>query len=231
MILLDAQATPLARPPSSRGEGHGASVAAPPRLVLPPHAPGLRIGLLGGSFDPPHAAHRAASLFALNRLGLDRVWWLVTPGNPLKDVNRLPPQPDRIAAARRVARHPRIDVTGLESVIRTRYTVDTIAWLTGRFPLVHFVWIMGADNLRQFHRWEDWRGIAALVPFAVIDRGGVGPSALAATAALALSRYRIPETKARRLADCPPPAWTYLHGLKSPLSSTALRAHAATERG
>ena len=231
MILLDAQAPPLARPPPSTGEGNGAIVATPPRLVLPPHAPGLRIGLLGGTFDPPHAAHRAVSLFAMNRLGLDRVWWLVTPGNPLKDVGRLPPLTDRIAAARSVARHPRINVTGLESVIRTRYTVDTIAWLTRRFPLVHFVWIMGADNLRQFHRWEDWRGIAALVPFAVIDRGGVGPSALAATAALALARNRIPETMARRLARRAPPAWTYLHGLKSPLSSTALRARAETDRG
>ena len=201
-----------------------------PASSFPRTRPGLRIGLLGGSFNPPHAAHRAMSLFAMKRLGLDRVWWLVTPGNPLKD-NRLPPLADRIAAARRVARHPRIDVTGLESVIRTRYTVDTIAWLTRRFPLVRFVWIMGADNLRQFHRWENWRRISALVPFAVVDRGGIGPSALAAPAALALARSRIPETMARRLAGRAPPAWTYLHGLKSPLSSTALRARAETDRG
>ena len=155
----------------------------PPRLILPPHAPGLRIGLLGGSFNPPHAAHRAISLFALKRLGLDRVWWLVTPGNPLKDVNALSPLPARIAAAQRIAHHPRIDVTGLEAVIHTRYTIDTLDWLTRRFPLVHFVWIMGADNLRQFHRWENWRGIAARIPIAVIDRGGVGPAALAGPAA------------------------------------------------
>jgi len=203
----------------------------PPRLILPPHAPGLRIGLLGGSFNPPHAAHRAISLFALKRLGLDRVWWLVTPGNPLKDVNALSPLPARIAAAQRIAHHPRIDVTGLEAVIHTRYTIDTLDWLTRRFPLVHFVWIMGADNLRQFHRWENWRGIAARIPIAVIDRGGVGPAALAGPAAQALARNRVPENMARLVPLLPAPAWTYLHGLKSTLSSTALRARGGTEDG
>jgi nicotinate-nucleotide adenylyltransferase len=197
-----------------------------PRLVLPPHAPGLRIGLLGGSFNPPHAAHRAISLFAMKRLGLDRVWWLVTPGNPLKDVRALPSLDQRIADARKVARHPRIDVSGLEAVIGTRYTVDTIAWLVRRFPQVRFVWIMGADNLRQFHRWENWRGIAARVPLAVVDRGGIGPAALAAPAAHALAGRRIPEGNARRLSGSAPPAWTYLHGLKSPISSSGLRAGA-----
>jgi nicotinate-nucleotide adenylyltransferase len=221
-------------PPSpTRGEGNGASrpvTGPPPRLVLPPHAAGLRIGLLGGSFNPPHAAHRAISLFAMKRLGLDRVWWLVTPGNPLKDTGELHPLPDRIAAARRMAHHPRIDVSGLEAVIRTRYTIDTLAWLTRRLPLVRFVWIMGADNLRQFHRWENWRGIAALMPIAVVDRGGVGPASLAGTAAQALSRCRIPENMAPLLPLLRPPAWTYLHGMKSPLSSTALRKQAGTER-
>jgi nicotinate-nucleotide adenylyltransferase len=190
----------------------------------------MRIGLLGGSFNPPHAAHRAISLAALKRLGLDRVWWLVTPGNPLKDVRELPPLAERIAAARAVTRHPRIDVSGLESVVGTRYTIDTIAWLTRRFPKVRFVWMMGADNLRQFHRWEDWRRIAALIPIAVFDRGGIGPAALAAPAARALARSRIPETKARLLPGRNPPAWTYLHGLKSPLSSTALRRRQGTQK-
>lgn len=200
-----------------------------PRLILPTHAPGLRIGLLGGSFNPPHAAHRAISLFAMKRLGLDRVWWLVTPGNPLKDVKALPPLPDRIAAAQRVAHHPRIDVTGLEAVIHTRYTIDTLDWLTRRLPLVRFVWIMGADNLRQFHRWENWRGIAARIPIAVIDRGGVGPAALAGPAAQALARSRVPENMARLVPLLMAPAWTYLHGLKSTLSSTALRAQGGIE--
>ncbi len=167
----------------------------------------------------------------MRRLGLDRVWWLVTPGNPLKDVKGLPALAERIAAARALAHHPRIDVSGLEAVIDTRYTIDTVTWLVRRFPRVHFVWIMGADNLKQFHRWEDWRDIAARVPLAVVDRGGIGLAAVAATAAQALARSRIPESKARRLAGLAPPAWTYLHGLKSPLSSTGLRAKAGVAGG
>jgi nicotinate-nucleotide adenylyltransferase len=160
----------------------------------------------------------------MKRLGLDRVWWLVTPGNPLKDTRRLAPLAERIAAARALANHPRIHVTGLEADIGTRYTHDTIAYLRARCPGVHFVWIMGADNLRGFHRWQRWRDIARLVPIAVVDR--LGPSLYAAqgVAGQALSRARIAESAARRLASCRPPAWVFLHGLKSPLSSTALRA-------
>jgi nicotinate-nucleotide adenylyltransferase len=194
-----------------------------PRLVLPPHAPGMRIGLLGGSFNPPHAAHRALSLLAMKKLGLDRVWWLVTPGNPLKDTRQLPPLAQRIAAARALARHPRIDVTGLEAAIRTRYTYDTIAYLVGRCPDTRFVWLMGADNLAQFQRWQNWRGIADLVPIAVIDRAPMSLRALASRAALAMAPARVPERRARSLPGLAPPAWTYLHGLKSPLSSTILR--------
>jgi nicotinate-nucleotide adenylyltransferase len=199
---------------------------APPvssRLVLPPHAPGLRIGLFGGSFNPPHAAHRAASLYALKRLGLDRIWWLVTPGNPLKDTTALPPLEDRLAAALAVSKHPRIDVTGLEAVIKTRYTYDTVAYLTARCPNVRFVWVMGADNLKQFHHWQRWQGIAALVPIAVIDREPAGLRAAASPAAQALAPARLPETLANTLPERTLPAWVYLHGLKSPISSTALR--------
>lgn len=193
-------------------------------ICLPRHAAGLKIGLLGGSFNPPHDAHRAISLLALSRLGLDRLWWLVTPGNPLKDPCSLKPLAARLAAARAMAAHPRIEVTGLEAVIRTRYTYDTIGWLTRRCPAVRFVWIMGADNLASFHRWQNWRGIAALVPIAVVDRYGASLAATAGTAARALARARIPEAAARRLPGLDPPAWVYLHGIKSPLSSTALRA-------
>jgi nicotinate-nucleotide adenylyltransferase len=191
--------------------------------VLPPHARGMRIGLFGGTFDPPHAAHRAAALLAMKRLGLDRVWWLVTPGNPLKDTGKLPPLEQRLAAARDAAHHPRIAVTGFETVINARYTVETLGFLRARCPAVRFVWIMGSDGLKNFHRWRQWRRIASLVPIAVVDRSGADFGATAAPAALALARYRVPERDASRLPGRRPPAWVYLHGLKSPLSSTALR--------
>jgi nicotinate-nucleotide adenylyltransferase len=152
------------------------------------------------------------------------VWWLVTPGNPLKDTRGLAPLEKRVAAAETLTHHPRIDVTAIEAVIKTRYTYDTLRWLIARCPGVHFVWIMGADNLRSFHRWQNWRGIASLVPIVVVDRLGPSLYATASPAAHALSRFRIPETVAESLPLRRPPAWTFLHGLKSPLSSTALRA-------
>lgn len=192
--------------------------------VLPPHAPGLRIGLFGGTFDPPHQAHLAAALLALKRLKLDRVWWLVTPGNPLKNTRGLAPLAERIAAARALTNHPRIDVTGLEAAIKTRYTYDTVSWLRTRCPGVRFVWIMGADNLRHFHRWQKWRAIANLVPMVVIDRLGPSLYAGASPAGQAMRAARIPENEVSTLPDRRAPAWTFLHGLKSPLSSTALRA-------
>jgi len=184
----------------------------------------MRIGLFGGTFDPPHLAHLGASLLALKRLKLDRVWWLVTPGNPLKNTRGLAPLANRIAAARALTHHPRIDVTGLESVINTKFTYDTISWLRARCPRVRFVWIMGADNLRSFHRWQKWRGIAKLVPIVVVDRLGPSLYASASPAGQAFNHARIPEHDAATLPDRHAPAWTFLHGLKSPLSSTALRA-------
>jgi nicotinate-nucleotide adenylyltransferase len=200
------------------------------RPVLPPHARGMRIGLFGGTFDPPHAAHRAACLLAMRRIGLDRVWWLVTPGNPLKDTSGLAPLSERMAAARELARHARIDVTDLEAHLGTTYTFATINYLVRRCPGVRFVWIMGADNLRSFHRWQRWRCIARLVPIAVIDRLGPSLYSVASVAGQALAKARLPETAARTLPKRTPPAWIYLHGLKSPLSSTALRAARALRR-
>ena len=200
------------------------------RIVLPPNAPGMRIGLFGGTFDPAHAAHRAACLLALHRLSLDRVWWLVTPGNPLKDTKGLAPLAERLAAARALAHHPRIDVTDIEAALGTPYTYETVSYLRRRCPGVHFVWIMGADNLRSFHRWQRWRGIAQLVPIAIVDRLGPSLYATGSAAAQSLARYRLPEAAATKLADHKPPAWIYLHGLKSPLSSTALRAARALKR-
>jgi len=184
----------------------------------------MRIGLFGGTFDPPHAAHLGATLLAMKRLKLDRMWWLVTPGNPLKNTRGLAPLEQRIAAARSLTKHPRIDITGFEAVINARYTYDTLTYLLRRCPGVRFVWVMGADNLRSFYRWQNWRGIAALLPIAVVDRMGTTLYATAGRAGQALARFRLPEDEAASLADHEPPVWVYLHGLKSPLSSTALRA-------
>jgi nicotinate-nucleotide adenylyltransferase len=200
-------------------------VTSPQRIPFPNASDGLRVGLLGGSFNPPHAAHRALSLFALKRLQLDRVWWLVSPGNPLKDTRALPALEARLSAARDIADHPAIRVTGIEAALNTRYTVDTIAALLRRFPNVRFVWLMGADNLAQFHRWRQWDSIARQVPLAVIDRPTDSFRALASPAAQALSKYRHNESLSAQLADFPPPAWMFLHGMKSPLSSTELRSH------
>lgn len=194
------------------------------RLVMPPHAPGMRIGLFGGSFNPPHDAHRLVALTALKRLGLDAVWWLVSPGNPLKVGRGLAPLEERIAAARSLAGHPRIHVTGIEAALGTRYTFDTIAQLKARCRGVRFVWIMGADNLAQFHLWQNWRGIAGLLPIAVVDRPGASLKAAAGVAAQSLARHRLGEGDGHLLAKAAPPAWIFLHGIKSPLSSTALRA-------
>ncbi len=193
-----------------------------PRSQL--HADHLRIGLLGGSFNPAHEAHRDISLFALKRLKLDRVWWLVSPGNPLKDVSALPDLNARISAAQEIASDPRIVVTGIEACLRTRYTVDTIAKLRRRFPRARFVWLMGADNLSQFSRWRDWQTIADLLPIAVIDRPSHSLRASASAAAQRLARHRLDDTRAHKLADCAPPAWVFLRGLKLPLSSTELRS-------
>lgn len=195
-----------------------------PLAVVPPHAPGMRIGLFGGTFDPPHEAHLNACLLAMKRLELDRVWWLVTPGNPLKDTQGLAPLAVRIAAARKLARHPRIVVTGLEADIGQRFTCGTISYLIHHCRGVRFVWLMGADNLRSFHRWQRWRAIADMIPIAVVDRMGPSLYAIAGPAGQALADARIPESAAASLPDRKPPAWVFLHGLKSPLSSTALRA-------
>ncbi len=190
---------------------------------LPPHAPGMRIGLFGGSFDPPHEGHALVARLAFARLGLDRLWWLVTPGNPLKDTRALAPLGARIAAARRIAGDPRIVVTGLEAEIGARYTADTLRFLRRRCPGVRFVWIMGADNLLQFHRWRDWEEIMRDIPVAIVDRPGATTKAASAKAAQRFPHARLAETDARRLPTATPPAWVYLHGPRSASSSTALR--------
>lgn len=194
------------------------------RLTLPPSAPGMRIGLYGGSFNPAHLGHRHVTLSALRRLGLDRVWWLVSPGNPLKSRSALPSVAARCAQAREIARHPRIAVTGIEAALGVRFTVQTLRFLTRRCPGVHFVWIMGADSLGTFHRWKGFAEIARLVPIAVIDRPGFTMTPLSARAAQRLACARVPEAAASTLALRSPPAWVFLHGPRSTLSSTQIRA-------
>ena len=188
----------------------------------------MRIGLFGGSFNPPHEGHRAASLLALHRLQLDRVWWLVSPANPLKDARELAPLSLRVAAARKISRHPRIEVTAIETAIGARYSFETVAYLKRRCPGVHFVWLMGADNFVQFSLWQRWCEIANLIPIAIIDRPGSIFAALQGVPAAALAPYRFDEGDGPSLPLTSPPAILFLHGPRSPQSSTQLRGKPQT---
>jgi len=194
------------------------------------HAPlvfaGQRVGLMGGSFNPPHEGHAICARTALRRLHLDQLWWMVTPGNPLKS-GGAPSLEERMAASRRFATDPAIKVTGFEAHLGSPYTYATVRFLRQRFPGVHFVWVMGADNLASFHRWQHWRDIARLVPMAVVDRPRWRFKALASPAAELLARHRIPESSARLLPLLAPPAWALLSARLSEASSTALRASTA----
>jgi nicotinate-nucleotide adenylyltransferase len=193
---------------------------------LPATGPGQRIGLLGGSFNPPHVAHRQISEVVLKRLGLDQIWWLVTPGNPLKGRGELAPLAERLALCRAMAKNPRIEVTAFERDLPTAFTAGTLAFLKRRSPLVRFVWIMGADNLAGFHHWRRWREILTMVPVVVVDRPGWRLKALASKAARAFAGSRVPEARAMGLVAMPPPAWTFLTGPLSSVSSTDLRRKA-----
>lgn len=195
----------------------------------PPCAPGMRIGLFGGSFNPVHEGHRLVAVQCLRRLQLDALWVLVSPGNPLKDHGELAPLEKRMALVRQLMNDPRIRVTGFEAGRGFRYTYETLGYLARACEGVRFVWIMGADSLKDFHRWERWEDIAALVPMAVYARPGSNFRASRSPAATRLAASRIPEDQAERLADQAPPAWVYLHGITSGQSSTALRARAGVE--
>jgi nicotinate-nucleotide adenylyltransferase len=194
-----------------------------PLARLPFHTAGMTIGLFGGSFNPPHAGHRLVTLTALRRLKLNRIWWIVTPGNPLKNTSGLPPLNERMQACRGLMPEPMIDITGFEAEIGTRYTLDSLKYLKTRCPNVRFIWIMGADNLIQFHRWQGWNKIARIMPIVVIDRPGRTLKATASPAAHALRRSQLPETRAVNLKFRTPPALVFIHGKRSELSSTALR--------
>ncbi len=202
-------------------------VATPARLAaalggrLPP--PGARIGLLGGSFNPAHEGHLEISHYALRRLGLDEVWWLVSPQNPLKPVENMAALEARLGAARALARHPRIRATALEAALGTRYTAHTLADLKRRFPGVRFVWLMGADNLVQFTQWKDWPDIFNLVVIAVFDRPSYALRASAAKAARRFAARRLKSSAARALAGKEPPAWVFVRNRLNAQSGTQIR--------
>jgi nicotinate-nucleotide adenylyltransferase len=210
----------LSRPPSLRLPA--ARTAGPPAVPVAPAARGTRVGLLGGSFNPAHAGHRYVSLEALKRLGLDQVWWLVSPQNPLKPLKGMAPLAERVARARAVAAHPRIKVLALESRLRTRYTVDTLARLAG-WRDKEFVWLIGADNLAQLPRWRQWRRVLAACPVAVFERHPYSYRALAGSAAVAFAGRRVDERGAAAIALAPPPAWVFVRLRPHPASATALR--------
>lgn len=181
-------------------------------------------GLLGGSFNPAHKGHRAISLAAIEALGLDDFWWLVSPGNPLKPAAGMAPFPARFASAVQAAKGSGIKVTGIERTLDTRYTIDTLRALVRRFPRRQFVWLMGADNLSQFHLWRDWQAIAALVPIAVATRPGYEEQARAAPAMGWLRDHVLTADQAKGRTEWSLPALVLLSLPPDPTSSTAIRA-------
>jgi nicotinate-nucleotide adenylyltransferase len=190
------------------------------RAGSPLSQPVRKVGLLGGSFNPAHGGHRHISLWAARALGLDAVWWLVSPGNPLKAAKGMAPLPQRFASARAQARRAPIRVTAIEAQFGTRYTVDTLARLRRRYPHIQFIWLMGADNLAQFHQWRAWRRIAATMPIAVVARPGYDAHAMLAPAMAWLGRWR-----RRAGADWgAAPSLTLLRTSPDPRSASALRA-------
>lgn len=193
-------------------------------MTMGPIAPrGTAIGLFGGSFDPAHEGHLNATRAAMRAFGLARVWWLVSPGNPLK-ARGPAPMGERLAAAARLMRHPGITVTDVEARLGTRFTAATLAALRARHPGVQFVWLMGADNLAQFHHWRDWREIAAHHPIGVVARPGMRTAARLSPAARILGRHRLRGAEARLLPWAEPPAWCLVNVPMSAASSSAIRA-------
>jgi len=187
----------------------------------------MKIGLLGGSFNPAHDGHLHISELALKRLRLDQVWWLVSPQNPIKSTDGMAPFETRFGRARDFVRHPRIKVTGIENKLGTRYTCDTLQALKRRNPGTRFVWLMGADNLLQIPRWQGWSSIFHSVGVAVFPRPTYSLRALAGQAAVRFAGARLPESRAGRLAETDPPAWVFLHVAENPQSATAIRSETA----
>ena len=192
-------------------------------LRMPHVEPGMSVGLFGGSFNPPHDGHLLVSELALRRIALDQVWWMVTPGNPLKQNSDLPPLATRIGWSEAINEDPRVKVTAFEARYNVNYTAQTLDLVKARNKGVRFVWIMGADNLATFHHWQDWRKIAKTFPIAVIDRPGSTLSFLSSVMAKTFAHARVDENDAALLPYLATPAWTFIHGPRSPLSSTAIR--------
>ncbi len=204
---------------------HPSPQPLPARYLTMPHVEkGMQVGLFGGSFNPPHAGHALVAEIALRRLALDQLWWLVTPGNPLKNGRELAPLAERVQLSEALMHDPKVKVTAFEAAHNVQFTADTLALVRAKNPGVDFVWIMGADNLRDFHRWQRWRQIALTFPIAVIDRPGATLAFLSSVLAKTFDYARVDEADAPRLARLKAPAWTFIHGPRSSLSSTALRA-------
>ncbi len=199
-------------------------------LRLPPFGRGQRIGLFGGSFNPAHRGHYMVALYAMKRLQLDWVWWLVSPQNPLKDARETGEYETRLAFTRKIARHPRFVVSDIEQQNHSRYTAETLAALQGVFRQAHFVWIMGADSLASLNRWHHWYDIAESLPLAVLARPGYSIRALQSEAALRLARVRVPGRLASLVVTRPPPAWVFVTMPLRKESSTAIRGAARFSR-
>lgn len=184
---------------------------------------GMVVGLYGGSFNPPHKGHVLVADIAIERLHLDQLWWLVSPGNPLKDTKDLLPLDERIHLSKGLIHDPRIHVSAFEKTIKTHFTADTIDSVLQHNIGVHFVWIMGADSLKNFHLWQHWQDIAHKIPIAIIDRPGSTIAATTSVTARHFAQRRIDERLASNLAAMKPPAWVFIHGPRSSCSSTQLR--------
>ncbi len=206
----------MTQSPSTRSFG---SLHVRPPLV----SNGNRIGLLGGSFNPPHAGHLLIAELALKRLELDRVWWLVSPGNPVKSHTNLEDLKARTEKTKALIISKRMSVTAFENQLPTNYTADTIKFLKHRHPNVHFIWLMGADNLMSFHRWQRWQEIFETIPIAVFDRPGYRLKAMASPAVQKYRRFQIDAIAEKKLPLKKAPAWGYLTHKLSTLSSTELR--------
>ena len=210
-----------ARPPSGAG---ALPAALPAALPVWGDKRRLRVGLLGGSFNPAHAGHLQVARLALARLRLDQVWLLVSPGNPLKPQGGMAPLARRLDSARGIADGRRIVATDIERRLRTRYTRDTLLRLRQLFPRVRFVWLMGADGLAELPRWRRWRDVVRAVPIAVLPRPGYNHRALSGAAARRLAHARRPAEAAAGLANSAAPAWVFLHAPQTDISATALRS-------